>query len=75
MVTTSGGTATVNFTAAFAAPPTKVTATAQFNSGGYAQSGRVTISNVTTTGFDITVNNGSGAPYDGVTQVCWVAVA
>jgi hypothetical protein len=75
MVTTSGGMATVNFTAdAFTTAPVHVAATAQFNSGGYAQSGRVTVSNILSASFDITVQSGSGSPYDGAVQVAWFAV-
>jgi hypothetical protein len=73
-VTNPSGNVDVHYPVGKFSTTPSLAVTAQFNSGGSAYMGHVTISSHTSTGFTLNVKDGFGTNWSGNVQICYTAV-
>jgi hypothetical protein len=72
--TDANGDAVVTYPVGLFSSMPSLAVTAQFNTGGLALMGHVTISGHTQTGFTVNVKDGSGTNWNGVVQISYTAI-
>jgi hypothetical protein len=72
--TDATGNVNVTYPAGLFSATPSLSVTAQFNSGGIAQMGWVTVSNHTASGFTLNVKDGNGTNWTGAVQISYTAI-